>query len=397
MNRVPLGDVAQLDRVAASDVDCYRLPYVGLEHIEKDLGHLVPGHSLQPEALRATKFIFSPRHVLYGKLRPYLNKVLLPDFDGVCTTEILPILPDEKRLDRGFLFSVLLSPDFVAWASHHVSGANLPRLDPETLLEYRLPLPDLPEQQRIVRLLEKADRLRRMRRNSLELGNGSLPAIFLDYFGDPATNPRKFLVESLESVFSEEGDGVKCGPFGSALKKQEYVPEGVPVWTVDNVGRNEFHEEGSLFITQEKFEELEAYSVSNGDILVSRAGTVGRMAIVKTRHPRSMIHSNLIRLSLDPSKCLPIYFTTLMTFFAARIGRLKTGQEDAYTFMNTGRLGELRLPLPPLDLQEGFARAVQKLERLRGAHREGLRQTEHLFQTLLYQAFSTAGKETASA
>jgi type I restriction enzyme S subunit len=122
------------------------LPYVGLEHIEKNTGHFTADFRRTPEML-LTKYRFTPRHVLYSKLRPSLNKTTLPDFDGVCTTEILPLLPQPQMLDRGYLYGGLLSQRFVKWASNSVSGANLPRLDPERLLEYEIELPDLSEQQ----------------------------------------------------------------------------------------------------------------------------------------------------------------------------------------------------------------------------------------------------------
>jgi type I restriction enzyme, S subunit len=137
---VQLAEVMTVDRTAASETECRTLPYVGLEHIEKNTGHFTADFRRKPETLLATKYRFTPRHVLYGKLRPNLNKTTLPDFDGVCTTEILPLLPQPQTLDRGYLYSALLSQGFVKWASNSVSGANLPRLDPERLLEYEIRL-----------------------------------------------------------------------------------------------------------------------------------------------------------------------------------------------------------------------------------------------------------------
>jgi len=236
--------------------------------------------------------------------------------------------------------------------------------------------------------LEQADRLVRTREYALELTDTFLPAAFLELFGDPAENPRVFDRVQVEGLFAHSRDGAKCGPFGSALKKHEYVAAGIPVWTMNNVGANEFVEDGCLYITPQKFHELAAYDAQNGDILISRAGTVGRMAIVRTTHPRSIIHTNIIRLSLNHAKILPIYFVVLMTGFAPRVARLKRGQEDAYTFMSTGSLGELQIPLPSLPLQQKFAALVERVERVRAVQREALRQAEHLFASLLDRAFS---------
>ena len=294
---------------------------------------------------------------------------------------------DLTQVDTRFLFSALLHER--AKFIHAGRGGTQQNINQEFLKDYEIPLPDLSEQRRIAGELERADGLRRTRRYALELADTFLPAAFLQIFGDPGTNPKQFPLEQVETLFSETRDGVKCGPFGSALKKHEYVNQGIPVWTVDCVGKNEFHESDCLYITPAKYEELRAYSAENNDVLVSRAGTVGRMAIVQTKHPQSIIHSNVIRLSLNPAKCLPVVFVTLMTHFASRVGRLKRGQEDAYSFMNTSTLGELQIPLPPPELQTRFAELVARHERLRSVQRESLRQAEHLFQSLLHQAFNS--------
>lgn len=304
---------------------------------------------------------------------------------ALATGEWLLLRPEGKCADSRFIFY---------WSQHSETRRKLAdlvkgiHLYPADVAGLPIPLPDLAEQKRITGLLEQADRLRQTRRYALGLSDTFLPAAFLEFFGDPAKNPKGFPMQRIETVFDKRREGAKCGPFGSALKKNEYVPQGIPVLTMDNVGQNEFYERGCLYITPSKFEELKAYDARNGDILVSRAGTVGRMAIVNTKHERSIIHSNIIRLSLDSSRCLPVYFTVLMTFFAAQVGRLKRGQEDAYTFMNTGRLAELKIPLPPLAMQSRFAVLVDRHEQLRASQREALRQAEHFFQSLLHRAFA---------
>ena len=290
----------------------------------------------------------------------------------------------ERPCDLRWLYYMLLKLDLTRLNK----SAAVPGLNRDDAYEQRIPFPDLPEQERNAALLDQADRQRSTRRYALELIDTFLPAAFLRLFGDPAENPRAFDRVQVEDLFADSRDGVKCGPFGSALKKHEYVAAGIPVWTMNNVRANAFVEDGCLHVTPQKFEELAAYNAQNSDILISRAGTVGRMAIVRTTHPRSIIHTNIIRLSLNRAKILPIYFVALMTWFAPRVARLKRGQEDAYTFMSTGSLGELQIPLPPFPLQQKFAALMEQVERLRAVQREALRQAEHLFASLLDRAFS---------
>jgi len=384
MKLVALSEVAQIERTIASAEECRTLPYVGLEHIEKDTGRFAPGFEGKPETLLATKLRFNSKHVLYGKLRPYLNKVALPSFDGVCTTEILPILPAEGELDRTYLWAFLLTPGFVEWASASVSGANLPRLSPQLLVRHKIPLPPLPEQQHIAAILAKVDRLRRLRRTARELGDTYLQSVFVHLFGDPGVDSHKWDIAPVESVLSRRG--TQTGPFGSSLKRNEYVKQGIPVWGIDNVRENEFTEQSSLFITPAKYHMLSRYTVENGDILVSRAGTVGRMCVAHPTQSPSIIGTNLVRVAVDTSAILPEYFTALFAYFSDRVESMSSGG-TAYSFVNPRTLKSLKIPIPPISLQHQFSHIVHKFEHLRAQQREAERQAEHLFQTLLQRAF----------
>lgn len=129
--------------------DC---PYIGLEHIEKDTGRIL-GHGRSTE-VRSTKTIFHAGDVLYGKLRPYLNKVAVLDFDGVCSTDIL-VFPMSDHIESKFLYYRLLSRDFVQFANENVSGVQHPRTDFLSLSRFRIALPPLAEQRRIADTLSK--------------------------------------------------------------------------------------------------------------------------------------------------------------------------------------------------------------------------------------------------
>jgi type I restriction enzyme S subunit len=94
----------------------------------------------------------------------------------------------------------------------------------------------------------------------MELMEYFLVSVFLGMFGDPATNPKGWVLEKMGLAIAE----ARCGPFGSALHKSEYAESGVPVWGIDNVQPNRFVESESLFITKDKFKELTSYEVKVG-------------------------------------------------------------------------------------------------------------------------------------
>lgn len=374
-----------IDRTPASEAECRTLPYVGLEHIEKDAGHFTADFRRQPEALLATKFRFTPRHVLYGKLRPNLNKVSLPDFDGVCTTEIFPLLPQPRKLDRRYLYGALLSHPFVKWASNSVSGANLPRLDPERLRDYQIQLPELPEQRQIAERLEQTHHLRRTRRYALELTGTFLPAAFLEFFGDPKQNPKEWPQQHLSAVCTKFSDG----PFGSNLKSSDYRSSGVRVVRLQNIGVGAFVDDDKAFVSKEHFAALQKHTCIPGDVLIGTLGDPNLRACIQPAHiPIALNKADCIQARPDPKHLNALYLQGLLNIPSTLhlVPGMVHGQTRGRVSM--GELARLPIPVPPLPLQQKFAALVERVERLRAVQREALRQAERLFASLLHRAFT---------
>ncbi|MCF8322236.1 MAG: restriction endonuclease subunit S [Flavobacterium sp.] len=124
------------------------LTYVGLEDIQSNTGKFIG--PFEPRSVKSLTFYFNDEHVLYGRLRPYLNKVLLPDFEGHCSTEIFPIKPKKNVLDRGFLFQWLIATETMKKINETWTGATLPRANMNTVLEFKINLPSFNEQKTIV-------------------------------------------------------------------------------------------------------------------------------------------------------------------------------------------------------------------------------------------------------
>ena len=127
------------------------LPYVGLEHIESNSGRFLG--SIEPQEVKSSTFHFDEQHVLYGRLRPYLNKVLLPNFEGHCSTEIFPVKPN-KQVKREFLFYWLIAGSTVKKIDATWTGARMPRANMNLVLDFDFDFPPLKEQQTIVRQLD---------------------------------------------------------------------------------------------------------------------------------------------------------------------------------------------------------------------------------------------------
>ncbi len=179
-----LGDVCKQDRqiVEPRSEMAARLQYLSLERIESNTGRILREASdTAREEGRSTTFAFDVRHVLYGKLRPYLNKVALPDVSGRCTTEIIPLLPAEGT-DRCYLAWLLRRNETVSSAMRQRTGSRMPRADMDDLLSLEIPLPPLEEQKRIAAILNEqmgaVERTRKAIEEQLDAIN-KLPAALL--------------------------------------------------------------------------------------------------------------------------------------------------------------------------------------------------------------------------
>jgi type I restriction enzyme, S subunit len=125
------------------------LPHVGAGNIEAGTGSLTDVRTAREEGLISGKFLFDPSMVLYSKIRPYLMKACRPDFAGLCSADVYPLMPTAGKLDRSFLFHVLLSGPFTAYAEAGSARAGMPKVNRDHLFAYRLKLPPIELQREI--------------------------------------------------------------------------------------------------------------------------------------------------------------------------------------------------------------------------------------------------------
>jgi type I restriction enzyme S subunit len=315
-----------------------------------------------------------------------IGKVAVADIDTYTNEAIaaLPIL-NPKKLFRDFLFWTLRSIRLDEEVDVAAKGKTLNKAKLERI---EIPLPPLDEQRRIAAVLEKADALRRQRQESLKLTEAILQSLFINVFGDPVTNPKAFPIRQLGDFFSSPKEGAKCGPFGSALKKSDSQAAGVPVWGIDNISIDgRFVDSVFTRISYEKFEALKSYEARNGDILISRAGTVGKMCVVRSVQKHAIIGSNLIRLRLNVDLLSTHWFVAFMHYNKGRVGRLRAGSDGAFTHMSTKILQSLEFPYPSPELQNDFLAACRAAEVFKEPAKASVHHLNRLFGSLQQRAF----------
>jgi type I restriction enzyme S subunit len=354
---------------------------LNLDQIEKDTGYLGEREWVDPATASNSTHGFTTDHVLYSKLRPNLNKVVCPQESGICTTELVRLRPDPKRLDRKFLTYFLRSEYYMGFARQVVAGAKMPRMVMDRFWEFEIPLPPLPEQDRIVEILDQADALRQQRRQADALSQRILPALFHEMFGSSEW-PRKPLSQILKTI--QGGWSPVC----------ENRPVEGGEWGVLKLGAATYCEYRS---TENKALRSECaprteLEVKAGDLLFTRKNTrelVGATAYVFETPPRLMTPDLIFRLIPNRQEIDPIYLWQAMIQPDARtlIQAQASGAAASMVNISQNRLLPLEFAVPPLPLQQRFAEAVIQFRQSQLSQATSATTLETLFQTLLHRAF----------
>jgi type I restriction enzyme S subunit len=307
---------------------------------------------------------------LYGAT---VGRLGILGIDSATNQAVCGITPNEQ-LDRDFLFYYLLKQREKLIDSR--TGGAQPNISQEIIRELDIPLPPLTKQKRIASLLARADRLRQLRRTAHDLSDSVLQSVFLEMFGDGFG---KWKVDLLENLTEKIDYGVTASavfkPVGSKFLRITDIQEGKVNW--DDVPYCEISEK-----------ERDSSLLSKGDIVFARTGaTTGKSFLIHDCPENSVFASYLIRVrsieELNPVFLFG-YFQTAQ--YWKQISESATGSTQPG--VNSTKLGELKVPVPPLSLQEEFAGVVARVESLRGRMGESTRQVEGLFESLLAEAFS---------
>jgi type I restriction enzyme S subunit len=254
-------------------------------------------------------------------------------------------------------------------------------------LSTRLYLPSLAEQRRIAQMLDRAEALRAKRRAALGQLDTLTQAIFLDMFGDPATNPKGWPVRPVSEYVSEFQGGKSI-----EADSDENVVARNRVLKVSAVTGMRFLPEESKPVP-ERYEPPPEHFVRRGDLLFSRANTtelVGAVAYIWDTPRNLLLPDKLWRFVWrDASKTEPLFIWALFQTLPLRyeIGRRATGTSGSMKNISQEKVLGIRSIVPPPEAQHDFARRVAAVEKLNATYRASLAEMDALFASLQYRAF----------
>jgi type I restriction enzyme S subunit len=276
-----------------------------------------------------------------------------------------------------------------------IDTTTKPGLNRDRVYEQVVPLPPLPVQERIVQILQKADEIRRKRKEALELADKVLPALFLEMFGDPATNPKGWPMVTLGDVLKLLRNGITI--------EQNIQGKGYPVTRIETISQGVINPKKVRWVELNQ-EQFEKWRLEEGDILFSHINSIehiGKTAMYLGTPPDLVHGMNLLLLRSDPTKCLPIYLFAYLSLSTVR-QKLRSMARQAVNqaSINQTQLRGFPIMLPPLELQRKLEMAVEQhhlaLSRLAMMEEE----MATLFENLLSCAFTgelTAEWEAANA
>ena len=387
-----LGDVAPVSKEKGNPLDQPDASYIGLEHIEKDIGSII-SQGVASE-VRSTKAVFRRGDLLYGKLRPYLNKVWIAEFDGLCSTDIL-VFSQTEDTENKFLKYRFMASDFVRYATENSSGVNLPRVNAKVLAKFPLFMPEaLTEQHRIVAEIEKqfarldagVDGLKRVQANLKRYRATVLKAACE---GKLVEKKSKWKRTTLGEVLSdiEAGRSFKCDERPPQTDEVGVVKVSAVTWgTYDEMKSKTCGDESRI---------EERFYVRLDDFLFSRANTIeliGACVIAKKITLRVMLSDKILRFSFVPTTNPSwILYWLRSSFGRSEIRRLATGNQDSMRNIGQNRIRQITLLLPPLAEQKRIVEEVERrlsvIEEMEAAVAANLKRAARLRQSILKKAF----------
>ena len=391
-----LGEIVQPSKEKIDPLKTKELPYVGLEHIEKDTGQLL-GYGSSQE-VKSTKSKFDSGDLLYGKLRPYLNKVHLVDFDGICSTDIL-VFNKQTYTSNKFLGLRFLSKDFVEYANHNVNGVQHPRVSFDALSEFSICLPPLNEQKRIVTKIEALQTRSSAVKEELEaikpLLNQFRQSVLASAFRGDLTKDWREQNRDIPWEYTTLESVIKDRPRNGYSPKAVDYPTQVKSFSLSATTSGIFKPEYFKYIDKE-IEQDSYLWLKPGDVLIQRSNTleyVGTSAIYTGQFGDFIYPDTVMKIQVDEDK-------TTNKFIHYSLSNKKTRQY--FKDNATGTAGNMPkinqktvmntpVSLPTIKEQKEIVRRIESLFKLADNIEQKYQQAEidleTLNQSILAKAF----------
>ena len=338
-NTLPIKDVAP--ETSSLEKQTGKVWILNLDMIESNTGKVVE-KVFENDSNLLSVAPFDEGNVLYSKLRPYLNKVVIPDGKGYATTELVPLRPNQKLLNLTFFSHLLRGDDFVTYANSISTGTKMPRMPLNDLRKFQCILPPMEKQNEFEEIAHQADKS----------GFDGRKSQFIEMFKCSAEG---VALSSLCDTFID----------GDWIEAKDQSDSGIRLIQTGNVGVGTFKDKGdkARYISEDTFNRLNCTEVVEGDILISRLpDPVGRACIIPAGLGKSItaVDCTIIRLN---DKVLPKFFVAFTSTpdYAMQIKKVLSGTTRLR--VSRANLGKIQVPLPSVDKQQQFVTIAEQADK----------------------------------
>ena len=328
--------------------------------------------------------------VLFAKMKNTEKIYLISKIDAnnlYSTGFAILRIKDKLKLIPEYIYFWLRTKEFQSKKNKECTGATQKAINETKLKKFKIIIPSLKIQKKIVIILKKNDELLKRCVYADELTNQLIQSVFYDMFGDPIKNDKKWEMVKLNEVFNE----MYRYPTFYGFK---YVPKGVPVLKISNMlGNGKFIENIEHYdkIPKEISKKYPRTIVINEDIVLEVRGTyIGKCALVSPFLVGANVSPNAMRLSPNRKKIDSNYFIYL-TFtdgWKTQIKKMVNYWKGGFGTIKSSDLKILKIPLPPLSIQQKFACIVEKTEAIRNNQKHDRHEINNLFDALIQKAFN---------
>ncbi len=305
---------------------------------------------------------------------------------GVGSTEFHVLRPDKKFVTSEWIYRCVSFQKFRKLAEINMTGSAGQKRVPKKFLEnVKIPLPPLETQKQIAKTLDTAAELLAMRKQQLTELDNLIKSTFYEMFGDPVMNEKGWEVFTLGNCL----DRIESG-WSPICEDRAVINKEWGICKLSAVTGGYYKEDENKAIVKDTKINL-ALEVKKGDLLFSRKNTiklVGSCAYVFKRSKKLMIPDTVFRFCTK-GNIHKLYLWGLFNHknFKQSIQRLAGGTSGSMPNISKGRLKSLKIPLPPLTLQNKFASIVTKIEEQKDLVKKAIDETQYLFDSLMSQYF----------
>ena len=294
-------------------------------------------------------FAYNPSRINVGSVDWQRNE------ERVIVSPLYNVFSVSKELDQEYLYYYLKS-DFALQRIRVVAtGSVRDNLKLEMLKEFPILLPPKDIQKAIANNLDRVKRIIALRKIEIEKLDELIKARFVELFGDPVLNPHEWAKPELSDLAD-----LKIGPFGSLLHKEDYIEGGHPLVNPSHIVDGRITIDPKLTVSDEKYEELSAYQLKVGDVVMGRRGEMGRCAVVEEEGLLCGTGSLLIR---PKGKVTADYIQKIISYptFKKTIEDMAVGQ--TMPNLNVSIVSEFRIISPPIEVQNSYYDFVAQVDK----------------------------------